>query len=185
MSLPANSCSHPLVYKPRKMTPFHSEGEGWSIDLIMVPMKSVRSVIHRDSNRSIFSFKRVGTEEGCKNLETWLRNLGNALYNPLFWEVKNNAIEYKHGNHRLRALEALDFDFVYVYLKTGNSIEKWRGSITINDMPPELNERLISCHSCGRLAKWISKNDCTIPMTYKCLNCEHTQTVPPIYPEPI
>lgn len=184
MSLPANSCPYSLEYKPRKMTPLHLEGVGWMIDLLAVPMKSVRSIIHRGSNRPIFSFNRVGTEEGDKNLETWLRNLGNALYNPLFWEIKNNVIEYKHGNHRLRALEALDFDFVYVYLKTGNNIEEGSGAITINDMPPILNERLVYCSVCGDKAKWISKNDCTIPMTYEC-SSGHTQTVPPIYPEPI
>ena len=153
------------------------KGQGWKIELIRIPMKQVRTLT---------GFKKKEGKESDENLRVWLRNLGEALYNPSYWKLRDNRMILYHGNHRVRALEALDFNFIYVYLEIGEAPPLDRSQslqLTVNDRYPVLNERYVCCSKCGEQAKWVSKNNCTIPMTYQCLKCGYTETVSPIYPE--
>lgn len=152
-SLPPNSFRRGrLPFKPRRMLPVHLEdktkkGEIWTLDLVMIPMSSIRKM---------FKFEKI---EHWDNLEIWADSLGEALYNPLWMriqtlephqqidvliDVKHPYIELISGHRRIRVLEAYDFNFVYVYLWIG----PWEGFpnelrpfTDVNNRAPALSSR--------------------------------------------
>lgn len=207
-TLPANKPRHldVIPHPPRKMFPVHIEGmhdvaenmwygTPWVIDLIMVPMESVRRM---------FGFKSVNTPEARKNLQTWVNNQGPALYNPVWWQLylggpypprhggrfphrKTPWIDRVHGTHRIRALEALDFDFIYVYFQMGPvgrfpSDQTWQ--MKRNERPPTMYTVFGKCDKCGKSIRWTGGRDVTKATKYKC-RCGHEGSRDPIYPEPV
>jgi len=205
-----------LPFSPRMMFPVHMEGtndnpeyddrpeyeewqgRNWSLNLIMVPMDSVRMM---------FTFNRTETPEARKNLQVWVNNLGEALYNPLWWRVgfpqleyrtrrhggrwphrQNPLIDRRHGTHRIRTLEALDFDFVYVYFQTGQPYrfprsEEWQ--MRRNERPPVTSTTTGTCKKCGGGIRWHGGRDLTKSTLYTCKNCGYDGERPAIYPEPV
>ena len=82
--------------------------------------------------RKLFKIKATETFEARQNLQIWVDNLGPALYNPIEWRWKphrKTKATYR-GSHRLRALEALDFNFVYAYQIFGRPNLKESGKIS-------------------------------------------------------
>jgi len=209
--LPANKPGRfdvKLPFKPRRMYPVHIAGRNqnpnseyygtrWEIDLIMVPMESVRKM---------FTFNRKETPEARKNLQIWVNNLGPALYNPLWWRIfpdgkaheprhggrwphrQHPHIDRVHGTHRIRALEALDFDFVYVYFQTG-AVDRIPPEELMqmkrNERPPTINTAYGICEKCGKTVKWEGGRDLTKATKYTCRFCGHEGLRPPVYPEPV
>lgn len=210
-SLPANTPRRTdikLSYPPRKMFPVHIVGVNkdkknsyygnvWAIDLIMVSMESVRRM---------FGFEQKGTEkQRRKNLQIWVNHAGPALYNPLWWQIfldgprgprhggrfphrKHPFLDRVHGTHRIRALEALDFDFVYVYFQTGNIDyipQEELYQMKRNERVPTMQTQYGVCDKCGNNIRWSGGRDLTKSTRYECRSCGYKGSRPPIYPEPV
>jgi len=179
-TLPANKPNRfdvKLTHKPRPMYPVHAQGKGWSLSLIMIPMEVIRSL--------------MGFKAARKNLQIWVNNLGPALYNPNGWKIKDNKIIW-WGTHRLRALEALDFNFVYMYQAIGNvpsiiSDEETKKKKLNNREPTQLRLHPVPCEKCGKLvSRWKPKRPKSLNLRcYKCESCGHEFVTEVVYPEPV
>ncbi len=197
-----------LPFPPRKMYPVHIAGVNrdprseyfntrWSIDLIAVPMESVRL---------LFKFKSPRTPESRRNLQVWVNNLGEALYNPLWWRIFPGGKDYPprgggrwphrqhpyidrvHGTHRIRALEALDANFVWVYFQVGAPSRVPRSELyqmKRNERPPTVSTTTGNCENCGARIQWEGGRDLTKSTKYVCKACGHHGERPPVYPEPV
>lgn len=200
------------------MFPVHIEGinenpqsefynSRWTIDLIAVPMESVREW---------FKFNRKDTPESRQNLQVWVNNQGEALYNPVWWRLifrgnsinpnhqlksynrrrggrfphrQHSHIERQHGTHRIRALEALDANFVYVYFEAGvhHRIprDQEKRQMRRNERPPITSTTSDVCDKCGKGVRWEGGRDLTKSTFYTCKTCGHKGSRPPVYPEPM
>lgn len=189
------------------MKPFHAEGvtedeksefhgNPWTYDLIAVPMESVRQT---------FKFKRAETPRARENLQIWVNNLGPALYNPVTWRLqmfykarklsppgrllkKGLYIRQYDGMHRIRALEALDFNFIYLFLTLGVSTlsKKQKAEIATLFRPAvRFHQRRVSrCTKCKKRIKWVASLDAR-SFTYTCSHCGHKNKLAIVYPEPV
>lgn len=211
--LPANKsgCSDvKLKYPPRKMFALHTEGvtiergkyslphigKPWTWDLIAVPMETVRRTL---------GFKKVKSVRARENLQIWVDNLGPALYNPITWRLqqfyelrrvspsahltkKGLYIRQYDGSHRIRALEALDFNFVYLLFALGfpTISKEQRAKIAMLFRPAiRYHTALIrKCGKCKKSIKWVVSKDKRI-WSYKCPNCGYALVYPAVYPEPV
>ena len=150
--LPSNSSPFKLPFEPRGMFPVHIEdktdkNEPWTLDLVMVPMNIIREW---------FEFEEIKSPE---NIRLWAKNLGEALYNPLWMRiqtlkpykqiddliwVKHPYVELISGHRRIRVLEAYDFNFAYVYLWLGpweGFPDELRPFTDVNNRAPALSIR--------------------------------------------
>lgn len=210
--LPANKSGRhdvKLKYPPRKMWPFHAEGvtiqttkysvpfigQPWTYDLIAVPMETVRRT---------FKFKRRETPKALANLQIWINNLGQALYNPVTWRLQNYYasrptspqgvfkqglyVRQYDGTHRIRALEALDFDFVYLFFSFGfatmSKVQRAEISMLFKPATRYRGKRYSVCGTCKGKVQWKRSAD-KRSFSYKCPHCGHTAIDVLIYPEPI
>ena len=185
-----NQTNIKLKYKPRPLFPVHyyckTNNEINSIDLISLPMYNIRGWT---------GIKSLKTSESQHNLQVWVNNLGPALYNPIEWKWKledhKRPVTWR-GAHRLRALEALDFNYIYVYQIIGNKIpplpkheiEKMKK----NRMVPtqKTSSRSIPCEKCGWLNSWKIKKPKLLNLRYyKCKVCNYYFETEVVYPEPM
>ena len=212
-TLPANEPRRfdvSLEYPPREMFGFHIEGitvatkdryshphvgKPWTWDLIAVPMETVRKT---------FEFKRVETPRARENLQIWVNNLGPALYNPITWRLqefykarkpspggllrKGLYIRQYDGMHRLRALEALDFNFVYLLLAFGFPTQTGeQRAKTALLFRPAIRYHLPNYKKCTRCKgpiRWIVDQDAR-EKSYKCIRCGDIRVQALVYPEPV
>ncbi len=209
-SLPANKPGRldvKLKYPPRRMFPFHAEGvtknekskfygKPWTCDIIAVPMESVRKT---------FKFKRTRTAKARRNLQVWVNHLGPALFNPVAWRLKRFYVDRKErsskylrkmglhirqidGSHRIRALEALNFNFIYIYLILGipSYSNRHRVGIRRNERPAISyhHKKFNRCQKCGKQVKYVvSKSG--LKQIYKCQHCGDAGSRIMVYPEPV
>jgi hypothetical protein len=111
-----------------------------------------------------------------KNLQTWLRHQGAALYNPIWWRYHEvplhprrtryphriGTYEHLHGGHRCRSLEKLRFPYIYVYIHKGPTYMNpsnlnWRKVskiLQVNDMEPNVYTEYGLCEKCGARVRW-------------------------------
>ncbi len=189
---------------PRGMYPIHVEqknmnkkgkyyGEPFTVDLIMMPMESVRQT---------FPVKCRETPQARKNLQIWVDNMGPALFNPVWWRVAHEPIKKPgkrlnqwlrivQGNHRLRALEALDFDFIYVYFQIGAAFKTSKKKLELMKRNHRVPTHAIGnkCPQCEKPIKCslygIKKPDGSTGRRMKCRHCGYVGYMPIIYPEPM
>lgn len=196
-----------LKHPPRRMKPFHAHGvtndrknkfygRSWTYDLIAVPMESVRKT---------FKFKRIETPKARANLQIWVNNLGPALYNPVTWRLQGFYkarklspsrhlkkvglfIRQYDGQHRIRALEALNFNFIYLFLAFGvptmSKVQKAEIATLFRPAIRYHKPRRSRCEKCKKRIKWVASRDAR-KLTYKCPHCGHTKKLVIVYPEPV
>jgi len=210
MRYPNPRCKLVKVPEPREMVFVHIEGidqfgDKWSCTLEKITMKTVRRN---------FGFPPAQAET-YKNLQTWVDHLGAALYNPVWWRYHKTPLparhtryphrighyEILHGCHRLRALERLDFPYIYVYMHRGRtywnpSNPNWTAEVqkklTVNVKEPITYTLHGICEKCGAGVRWGTNRtkgeggaDQFKSTEYTCKNCGCEGIRPEIYPEPV
>lgn len=212
-TLPANAPGRSdvqLKYAPRGMFPYHAEGitvrtnkysvpfvgKPWTYDLIAIPMESVRRT---------FRFHKAEDPRVRRNLQIWVDNLGPALYNPVAWRLqmfykmrpptagkylvkKGTYIRQIDGAHRIRALEALDFNFVYLLFALGfpTISEEQQAEMMLLFKPAfrYYRPRRKTCVKCKQHVRWITSKD-GLKVVHKCTHCGHNLVEVLTYPEPV
>jgi DNA-directed RNA polymerase subunit M/transcription elongation factor TFIIS len=175
------------------MWPVHLKYEGTDgrpciIDLIMIPMDTLRRRIQFPHNDS---------DTAYNNLLTWIKHLGPALFNPITvfdTTFHLQGMKYR-GSHRLRTLERLDFNFVYAYYQQG--IKRHTKVIHDKEMEwhlkwnvkPPIKTSKEHCPACGiavtcRVRGGWRTNPEFMKKFYKC-RCGQEGSFPFHYPEPI
>jgi hypothetical protein len=173
-----------LKYKPREMHPVYYDSSDWSITLEALDINIIRET----------GIKCVETPEARENLQTWVDNMGPALYNPVVYRPLDTPYPWKYGSrsggHRVRALEALDFNFMYVYLIRGEEPSTIPRRVRIdmdnNNKSPIVSARSPKCEVCGGITSTKRIVDRSFGKRHiKCLKCGHTYSIPLVYPEPV
>lgn len=169
-----------LTHEPRKIRYFKRFGKNdigwWNIEIVAFPLDIIRAK---------FQWNFKDTPEATENLQTWINNMGPALYNPTHWYLSSQSRKID-GTHRMKVLEAMNFDRVYVLLATGVPQlprEDWREFGVNNDIPVKsasLKDTI--CPECGGKVKW-SKEKTT--REGRCRVCKYEVYENHVYPEPV
>lgn len=170
-----------LPYRPRPIERVQFAGNYyntvWCIYTLAVSMPSLRES---------FGCKYKENWVAQQNLQIWINNLGDALYNPLRWFLGPHR-RRTDGNHRMRVMEALDFDFAYVYVIVNHDTltpQEWT-DLSINDRAPKLSSRWGQdvCKRCGYTVMWKRYNK--MLRGYECEKCNQQIYAPYVFPEPV
>ena len=141
-------------------------------------------------------------------LEYWIESIGEALFNPIWmrWvrdvdflehpnpkkrgRIPNIKYQLLHGHHRIRMLDALDPNHIWVYMVTGHHHGRDRSSelrrvLKLNDRVPLRGTRTAICSQCGTQCRVSSRkfNEFNIKRWYTCKACGHFDDTYQPYPE--
>jgi hypothetical protein len=171
-----------LTHPPRAMHPFFYNSPQVFATLVAVPMEHLRQVS---------TGRCKETPQARRNLQQWIETLGPALYNPVLWIRKPNArwITIK-GQHRTRALKALDFDLVYAYVVIGdynaipNNIVKVMRKNGVRPTYSTWHAQCANCHKQITKGRYTQIDD-DYTRHYDCFYCRHVGTNREPYPEPV
>jgi len=210
MKWPKPKCSKiKNIPKPRQVIPVIIDGidqfnDPWSVKLERISITEVRKN---------FGFPPVH-KDTYKNLQIWVDHLGPALYNPVWWRYHSKPLpprhtryphrdghyEILHGCHRARALERLDFPYIFAYIHYGRtywnpSNPNWTREVTdqfeINNKEPIIYTHHGLCEKCGNGVRWGGPSkgeggaDNFKATKYTCGHCGYNGVRPEIYPEPV
>ena len=172
-----------LPFKPRSIYPVYYYDYERLLMLVPMEMEQVRK----------FSTSRCKeTPIARRNLQVWVNTLGEALYNPVMWHYRPNAKSNKYifeirGMHRTRALEALNFNFIYIYFVIGKYTGLPNEVVRImrkNIRNPTISTYPKKCSKCDTsIYKYFKVDDLT--RFYKCKICGYEGSNQHIYPEPM
>ncbi len=200
-----------FVPEPRKIVPVHREvvdplGRGTgTVDLERI----TREELLENWEFSPLELESIG------NLQTWLRHLGPALYNPIWWREHEVPLpprrtrypwrigkyEHLHGGHRCRALERLQLPHVFVYVHRGPTFvnpsnPNWNNvshQLLVNE-EPTVYMRYGICEKCGARVVWSGPAKTGdrrtsgaegFKSTLYECRCGYIGKRPEIYPEPV
>ena len=202
--------SNPVRNMPpqRQFYNIQHEGEsfwkGYTFKFARVPMKVIRENFAK-YRRDLPVF-----QGNMELLEYWIESIWEALYNPIWlrWVKPEDFLDHPnekkrrpppdldyqllHGHHRIRMLDALDANHIWVYMCTGHHHgsdrpQRLRELLKLNDRSPRRGTRAAICTNCGSSCAVSSKkfNEFNIKRWYTCKYCGHFDDTYQPYPERI
>ena len=143
------------------------EGDCFNVDLVKIKFEDLR---WNFKHRQIDLPSRSGDHE---LMQHWIDNMWEALYNPIWMLALREGDKHKRkwavisGQHRLRLMDAMNPNHIWVYLSEYPSYGRFKWRITRGDVSKEVHEIMGQndrapkkgtvkgiCEHCGKETRW-------------------------------